>query len=104
VDEKSRVLLVVTLGSQMAKKTLKTHDNNNGIQKSTQIKYHVQKFTYDGFIIHYYTYMVKVIQEVGNLKWDNAMDEEMVTLDTNGHWELVSLLKDKKAMGCKWVY
>jgi hypothetical protein len=37
--------------------------------------------------------MVKVIQEVelicfeqavGNLKWDNAMDEEMVTLDTNG--------------------
>jgi hypothetical protein len=48
----------------MAKKTLKTRDNNNGVQKSTWIKYHVQKFTYDGFIIHYYTYMVKVIQEV----------------------------------------
>jgi hypothetical protein len=36
--------------------------------------------------------MVKVIQEVeptcfeqvvGNLKWDNAMDEEMATLDAN---------------------
>ncbi len=57
--------------------------------------------------------MVKVIQEVeltcfkqvvGNLKWDNAMDEEMVTLDTNATWELVALPKDKKTMGCKWVY
>jgi hypothetical protein len=57
--------------------------------------------------------MVKVIQEVeltcfeqavGNLKWDNAMDEEMVTLDINVTWKLVALSKDKKAMGCKWVY
>jgi hypothetical protein len=35
VGEKSGVLLVVTVGFQMAKKTLKTHDNNNGVQKST---------------------------------------------------------------------
>jgi hypothetical protein len=57
--------------------------------------------------------MVKVIQKVelicfeqavGNLKWDKTMDEEMVTLDTNATWELVALPKDKKAMGCKWVY
>jgi hypothetical protein len=32
------------------------------------------------------------------------MDEEMVTLDTNATWELVALLEDKKAIGCKWVY
>jgi hypothetical protein len=43
-------------------------------------------------------------QAVGNLKWDNAMDEEMVTLDANVTWELVALPKDKKAIGCKWVY
>jgi hypothetical protein len=57
--------------------------------------------------------MVRVIQEVeptcfeqliGNLKWDNAMDEEMVTLDVNVTWELVALPKDKKTIGCKWVY
>ncbi len=43
-------------------------------------------------------------QAVGNPKWDNAMDEEMATLDANATWELVALLKDKKAIGCKWVY
>jgi len=41
---------------------------------------------------------------VGNLKWDNAMDEEMATLDVNATWELLALLKDKKIIGCKWVY
>jgi hypothetical protein len=57
--------------------------------------------------------MVRVIQEVertcfeqavGNPKWDNAMDEEMATLDANVTWELVALPKDKKIIGCKWVY
>jgi hypothetical protein len=43
-------------------------------------------------------------QVIGNPKWDNAMDEEMVALDANSIWELVVLLKDKKAIGCKWVY
>jgi hypothetical protein len=32
------------------------------------------------------------------------MDEEMVALDANATWELVALPKDKKAIGCKWVY
>jgi len=32
------------------------------------------------------------------------MDEEMATLDVNATWELVALPKDKKAIGCKWVY
>ncbi len=57
--------------------------------------------------------MVRVIHEVeptcfehavGNPKWNNAMDEKMVTLDDNATWELVVLLKDKKEIGCKWVY
>jgi hypothetical protein len=57
--------------------------------------------------------MVKVIHEVeptcfeqaiGNPKWDNATDEEMATLDVNATWELIALPKDKKTIGCKWVY
>ncbi len=76
----------------MAKKVLKTLDNNSGVRISTRIKYPVQKLTYDGFVAHHYAYMVKIIQEVeltcfeqvvGNPKWDNAMDEEMATLDAN---------------------
>jgi len=57
--------------------------------------------------------MVRVIQEVEptsfeqkvrNPKWDNAMDEEMATLDANATWKLVALPEDKKIIGCKWVY
>jgi len=57
--------------------------------------------------------MVKIIQEVEptcfeqaveNPKWDNAMDEKMAALDANVTWELVALPKDKKVIGCKWVY
>ncbi len=97
----------------MAKKVLKTPDNNNGVRRSTRIKYHVQRLTYDGFVTHHYAYMVRVIQEVehtcfeqavGNPKWDNAMDEEMAALDANTTWELVALPEDKKTIGCKWVY
>ncbi len=64
VSEKSRVPSVTTLRVRMAKKTLKTPDNNSGIQRSTRIKYHVQIFTYDGFVAHHYTYMLRVIREV----------------------------------------
>jgi len=32
------------------------------------------------------------------------MDEEMAMLDANATWELIALLKDKKTIGCKWVY
>jgi len=92
VGEKSRIFSVTTPGARMAKKALKTPDNNNGVRTSTRVKYHVQRLTYDGFVAHHYAYMVKVIQEVeptcfeqavGNPKWDNAMDEEMAVLDAN---------------------
>ncbi len=98
---------------RMAKKALKTLDNNNGIRRSTWVKYPLQRFTYDGFVAHHYAYMVRVIQEVEptcfeqavrNPMWYNAMDEKMSTLDVNVIWELIALLKDKIAIGCKWVY
>ncbi len=97
----------------MVKKALKTPDNNSGVQRSTRVKYPVQRLTYDSFVVHHYAYMVRVIQEVeptrfeqavGNSKWNNAMDEEMAALDANATWELVALLEDKKAIECKWVY
>jgi hypothetical protein len=61
VDEESKVLLVTTPKTWMAKKALKTLDNNNGVQRSTWIKYFVQIFRYDGFVTYHYTYIVKVI-------------------------------------------
>jgi hypothetical protein len=64
VDEESRVLFVTTPEVRMAKKVLKTPDNNSGVRRSTQVKYLIQILTYDGFVAHHYAYMVKVIHEV----------------------------------------
>ncbi len=100
MGEESKITSVTTPGARMAKKALKTPDNNSGVQRSTRVKYPIQRLTYDGFVVHHYAYMVKVIHEVeptyfeqavGNLKWDNAMDEEMAALDVNATWELVVL-------------
>ncbi len=115
MGEESKVCLITIPGVRMANKTLKTFDNNSGVQKSTRVNYLIQRFTYDGFVIHdhHYTYMVSIIQKVeptycehvvGNPKWDNAMDEKMVMLDTRATWELVALPKDKKTIRCKWMY
>ena len=36
--------------------------------------------------------------------WMVAMSEEMQSLDKNSVWELVSKPKDRKIVGCKWVF
>jgi len=61
VGEELKVPLHTTPRARMAMKALKTFDNNNGVQRSTWIKYPVQRLTYDGFIVHHYAYMVRVI-------------------------------------------
>ncbi|XP_057478145.1 retrovirus-related Pol polyprotein from transposon TNT 1-94 isoform X6 [Actinidia eriantha] len=37
-------------------------------------------------------------------KWKGAMVEEMMALKKNGTWELVSLPREKKPVGCKWIF
>jgi hypothetical protein len=37
-------------------------------------------------------------------KWEAAMQEEYGSLMANGTWELVLLPKDRKSVGCKWVF
>ncbi|MCO5611188.1 hypothetical protein L7F22_065438 [Adiantum nelumboides] len=57
--------------------------------------------------------MAKIVQDkepacfdvaIGNMKWEQAMDEEMAALDVNETWKLVPLPESKKSIGCKWVY
>jgi hypothetical protein len=61
VGEELKIPSNTTPETHMAKKALKTPDNNNGIRRSTRIKYHVQKLTYDGFVVHHYAHMVRII-------------------------------------------
>ncbi|KAH9679095.1 hypothetical protein KPL71_025975 [Citrus sinensis] len=39
-----------------------------------------------------------------SIQWKKTMNEEMQSLHKNETWELVTLPKEKKAIGCKWVY
>jgi len=61
VGEESIIRSVTTPGTRMAKKVLKTPNNNSGVQRSTRVKYHVQRLTHDGFVAHHYAYMVRII-------------------------------------------
>ena len=36
--------------------------------------------------------------------WNEGMDEEMSSLEANKTWKLVETPKDRKVIGCKWVY
>eukprot|EP00253_Pinus_taeda_P011180 PITA_11180 len=37
-------------------------------------------------------------------KWKASMKYEMMALGKNGTWDLVELPKDRKTIGCKWVF
>ena len=36
--------------------------------------------------------------------WRKAMNEELQALEKNNTWDIVNLPKNKKPVGCKWVY
>ncbi|GKC31220.1 retrovirus-related pol polyprotein from transposon TNT 1-94 [Tanacetum coccineum] len=43
-------------------------------------------------------------QAVKDKHWCDAMDNELQALETNGTLTIENLPKDKKTLGCKWVY
>ena len=43
-------------------------------------------------------------EALSNTQWKAAMDEEMKALLQNDTWEVVDLPREKKTVGCKWVY
>eukprot|EP00253_Pinus_taeda_P024984 PITA_24984 len=46
----------------------------------------------------------EVVEGSKSEKWKVAMKDEMMALGKNGTWDLVELPKDRKTMGCKWVF
>jgi Reverse transcriptase (RNA-dependent DNA polymerase) len=46
----------------------------------------------------------KFEEAMNDLKWTEAMNVEMEALEKNNTWQLVSLPKDRKTVGCKWVF
>ena len=41
---------------------------------------------------------------LGHTEWRTTIIEEMQALKKNGTWEIVELARDKKTVGCKWVF
>ena len=37
-------------------------------------------------------------------KWEDTMQKEMHSIHSNDVWDLVELPKDRKPVGCKWVF
>ena len=48
--------------------------------------------------------MSEAVQGVDSIKWEAAMEEEYESLMGKGTWELATLPKDCKSVGCKWVF
>ncbi|XP_039063778.1 uncharacterized mitochondrial protein AtMg00820-like [Hibiscus syriacus] len=45
-----------------------------------------------------------VEQALKDPKWKKVVEEELKALENNNTWIIVDLLKDKKPVGCKWVF
>ncbi|MCO5597772.1 hypothetical protein L7F22_051854 [Adiantum nelumboides] len=83
------------------------------LRRSGRHKNPIDRLTNDSYVAHHCAYMAKIVQDkeptcfdeaIGNMKWEQAMDEEMAALDVNETCELVPLPEGKKSIGCKWVY
>ncbi|MCO5566614.1 hypothetical protein L7F22_020291 [Adiantum nelumboides] len=70
------------------------------LRRSGRHKNPVGRLTYASYVARHCAYMAKIVQDkepacfdeaIGNMKWEQAMDEEMVALDVDETWELVPL-------------
>ena len=48
--------------------------------------------------------MREVVWSVDASKWEATMQEEYESLMAKGTWELTTLPKDRKSVGCKWIF
>lgn len=46
----------------------------------------------------------EAINSANKIEWIKAMDEEIRSINKNNTWTLTELLKDKKVIGCKWIF
>jgi hypothetical protein len=46
----------------------------------------------------------EVVKGSNNDKWKEAMKDEIKALERNATWDLIELPRDRKIVGCKWVY
>ena len=86
LDEKFGIPKMKKLGFRKSNEVAKLPCSDRGPRRLSRNRNHVQRFIYDGYVAHHRAYMEKVEHDVeptcfedvvGNVHWDNAMDEEM---------------------------
>ena len=46
----------------------------------------------------------ETIRSAHSSKWLVAMEDEMKSIKTNGVWDIETIPRGAKTIGCKWVY
>ena len=69
--------------------------------------------SYEKISLEYKTFLIEldntsvpktVNEALASKDWKQAIDEEMMALKKNRTWDLTPLSKEKKLVGCRWVY
>ncbi|GAU42259.1 hypothetical protein TSUD_327370 [Trifolium subterraneum] len=96
-----------------------TTDNNNGTRKSNKTKKvppriqdcitaNDNEVDEDGDLVHFAQLAgakpINYLEAMSNLKWKQAMEEELCAIEKNQTWKLVKLPTDKKAIAVKWMF
>ncbi|CAJ2637099.1 unnamed protein product [Trifolium pratense] len=94
-------------------------DNNNGTRKSNRTKKvppriqdcitaNDNEVDEDGDLVHFALLAgaepINYLEAMSNLKWKQAMEEELCAIEKNQTWQLVKLPTGKKAIAVKWVF
>ena len=86
---------------------------NEKLRRSTREKNPVSRFGYNDYMAYHYAFMMKVAtvwkpeffsKAAKDLRWIEAMNEEMHALWKYETWDLVPTSPSKKAIGCRWIY
>ena len=86
---------------------------NEKLRCSPREKNPVSRFGYNEDMAYHYAFMMKVStirkreifsEATTDLRWVEAMNEEMQALCKNETWDLVPDSPHKKAIDCKWMY
>ena len=82
---------------------MSTHKEPVVLRRSTRVSHPLERFV-PGLDCGEPSCYKEAMSKDDKLKWEQAMESEMDSIEKNQTWELVQLPKGKNALLCKWVY
>ena len=114
LDEEFGIPSVKTPGVRRMHARNRTPGSDPGPPRFERARNTMQHLTYDSYVARHCAFLVKIVHDVeptcyedaiGDVKWEQAVDEEMAGVDANITWDLVSIVRGQECDWlCKWVY